>query len=74
LETQNNNERADKKVGAKSFDPDLGKKGKEGLVYLSSGGLVGFFTSFRPRWLMLRDGFIAWFEESSSIEPRFVHP
>lgn len=59
-------------VGSKSFDPDLGKKGKEGSVYVSSGGLVGFFTSFRPRWLMLRDGFIAWFEDSASVEPRGV--
>lgn len=58
-------------MGARSFDPDLGQKGKEGSVLVSSGGMLGAgYTGFRERWLLLRDGFVAWFESSGSEQPR----
>ena len=70
-------------VGARSFDRDLGKKGKEGYVLVSSGGVFGdgkglldvgrsapLFTGFRTRWLMLRESCVCWFEDASFLEPR----
>ena len=58
-------------MSARCFDPDFGQKGKEGAVQVSSGGVFGAgFTGFRDRWLMVRDGFVAWFADSNSLQPR----
>jgi len=54
-------------VGCISFDPRLGGKHREGLVWTSSGKLTqNVFTGFRKRWLVAKDSFVAYYDQSSS--------
>ena len=56
-------------VSAASFDPSLGRKGKEGFLNKSSGGYVEKFSRkygdyiqhSRNRWFILHDTHISWY-------------
>lgn len=60
-----------------SFDPDLGRKGREGYLKKSSGGYVqGFSRSagdfvniWKWRWVVLSDSSIIWYKDPQSAHP-----
>ncbi len=49
-------------MGALSLDAAYGPKGREGYV-----GVGGAFAA--RRWLVVRGGFVAWFNDSVSTAP-----
>jgi hypothetical protein len=67
-------------IGATSFNPEFGRKGKEGWLRKCSGGYVmnfsrrpgDFLNYWRRRWIVLHDNYIAWYRYSNDVEPRGI--
>jgi phospholipase D1/2 len=65
-------------VSVSSFNPDMGRKGKEGYLKKSSGGYVekfsrqagDYFQMWMWRWIVLHDTCIAWYKSPEDPEPR----
>jgi hypothetical protein len=63
-------------LSATSFDPLLGWKGKEGTLMASSDAVMGrgvpCIPSWTPFWFVLRDSYLAVYQDSMSADPVHV--
>ncbi len=64
-------------VSASSFNPDLGRKGKEGWLRKRSGSqflqhIGDCFQVWKWRWVVLRDTCISWYKRPQDVTPRGI--
>lgn len=65
-------------ISAASFNPDMGRKGKEGYMRKCSGGYVekfsrkagDYFSMWIWRWVVLHDTCISWYKSPDDKVPR----